>query len=73
MTIEEIKSSFDEIRELRGKADEKERSILERLVTDGQIDAKAVVLLSSGVSFGGKSIVEPFVYSILKDDKKNHN
>ena len=69
MTIEEIKSSFDEIRDLRKKADEKEMSILEQLVMDGQIDATAVVLLSFGVPFGGKSIVEPFVYSILKDEK----
>lgn len=54
MNIEEIKSAFIEIRELRDKASEKEKQLIKHLEDDGMLSPADAILFSSGIaSFGG--------------------
>ena len=64
MNIEEIKKTFGEIRELRKKAQEKEDSLIEALVSDGQLSAIEAILVKTP-GFGGDKMTEAFVMSVL--------
>lgn len=45
MTIKEIQETFQEIRELRKKAQEKEDGLIETLVSDGKLSAVEAILV----------------------------
>ena len=55
MKEEEIRSTFDRIKELRHKADQKEKQLIKHLEEDGLLSRADAILLSSRiVSFGGR-------------------
>lgn len=70
MTIKEIQKTFEDIRELRKKAQEKEDGLIEALVSDGQLSAFEAILVKTP-SFGGSKMTEAFVMSVLSK-KENY-
>lgn len=64
MTIKEIQETFQEIRELRKKAQEKEDGLIETLVSDGKLSAVEAILVKIP-GFSGDNMTEAFVMGIL--------
>lgn len=64
MTIKEIQETFQDIRELRKKAQEKEDALIENLVSDGKLSAMEAILVKIP-GFGGDNMTEALVMGIL--------